>query len=94
MDANSVIGSGSGSKKCMDIPGYQPEPNYPHLITNIDRWSAVRPFACGQDKICLSKPVIWKEVLFYIGMALFFAGALAVMILMIIIYSYSENKTV
>lgn len=84
----------SESKKCMDIPGYQPDPNYPHLIKKIDRLSAARPFDCGHDKICLSKPVMWKEVLFYIGLALFFAGALAVMILMMILYSESENKMV
>lgn len=81
------------SKKCMDIPGYQPDPHYPHLIKNIDRWAATRPFDCGKDKICLSKSSGWKDNVFYIGMALFFAGALAVMILMIIFYT-EENSTV
>ncbi len=80
------------NNSCMEINGYQPDPNYPNLIKNIDRLSATRPFACGMDKICISKPSMWKDILFYIGIAMFFAGALAVMVIMMMVYK--ENKIV
>lgn len=63
---------------CVNINGYQPSKDYPHLIKNIDRLSPLNTnMKCGKDKVCVSEPSRVKDIVFYICMGVVFALLLA-----------------